>query len=136
MCDQWKAFKFFDVSQIKLPDEDAKSVFDQGKISSVTSGGNSVYVGTEDGVVHVLDQSFKPSKSFKAHDVGAVRHIKRVPETSYLVTLAEDLSNEPTLKVWALDKLDKRTDSPKCLSTVSIQNGRKQFPVIPNAAKF
>ncbi len=46
-----------------------------------------------------------------------------------LVTVAEDLSNEPVLKVWALDKLEKKTGVPKCQSTLSIQNGQKQFPV-------
>ncbi len=55
--------------------------------------------------------------------------MKQVEGTSLLVTISEDLLNEPTLKVWALDKTEKKTGSPKCLSTLSIQNGRKQFPV-------
>lgn len=46
-----------------------------------------------------------------------------------LVTIAEDLSNEPVLKVWALDKTEKKTGIPRCQSTLPIQNGRKQFPV-------
>lgn len=41
----------------------------------------------------------------------------------------EDLSHEPVLKVWALDKPVKKTGLPTCQSTLSIQNGRKQFPV-------
>ena len=45
------------------------------------------------------------------------------------MTIAEDLSNEPVLKVWALDKTEKKDGGPKCLSTLSIHNGRKQFPV-------
>ena len=55
--------------------------------------------------------------------------MKHVDGTSLLVTIAEDLSNEPVLKVWALDKTEKKTGGPKCLSTVGIQNGKKQFPV-------
>lgn len=43
--------------------------------------------------------------------------------------MQEDMSSEPVLKVWALDKLVKKTNTPSCLSTVSINNGRKQFPV-------
>ena len=43
--------------------------------------------------------------------------------------MQEDLSHEPELKAWALDKLDKKTGLPKCLSTVSINNGKKPFPV-------
>lgn len=45
------------------------------------------------------------------------------------MTIAEDLLNEPVLKVWALDKPEKKTGAPTCLSTVSVQNGRRQFPV-------
>ena len=55
--------------------------------------------------------------------------MKQVDGTSLLVTISEDLSTEPILKVWALDKSDKKTGGPKCLSSLSIQNGRKQFPV-------
>jgi len=45
------------------------------------------------------------------------------------VTISEDLSKEPELKVWALDQTDKKTGAHKCLSTLGIHNGRKQFPV-------
>lgn len=55
--------------------------------------------------------------------------MKQVQGTSLLVTVAEDLSSEPVLKVWALDKLEKRSGIPKCQSTLQLQNGRKQFPV-------
>lgn len=39
------------------------------------------------------------------------------------------MSNEPVLKVWALDKLVKKTNMPTCLSTLNINNGKRQFPV-------
>lgn len=68
-------------------------------------------------------------RTFKAHEKGSITHMKQVDGTSLLVTIAEDLSNEPVLKVWALDKTEKKAGGPKCLSTVAIQNGRKQFPV-------
>jgi vacuolar protein sorting-associated protein 11 len=55
--------------------------------------------------------------------------MKQVQGTSLLVTIAEDLPNEPILKVWALDKLEKKTGVPRCQSTLSIHNGRKPFPV-------
>lgn len=48
----------------------------------------------------------------------------------------EDLSNEPVLKVWALDKPVKKTGLPTCQSTLSIQNGRKPFPVSALADKM
>lgn len=46
-----------------------------------------------------------------------------------LCEVQEDMSNDPVLKVWALDKLVKKTNMPTCLSTVSISNARRQFPV-------
>ena len=43
--------------------------------------------------------------------------------------IQEDMSAEPVLKAWALAKLVKKTNMPTCLSTVSINNARRQFPV-------
>lgn len=39
------------------------------------------------------------------------------------------MSNDPVLKVWALDKMVKKTNMPTCLSTLNINNQRRQFPV-------
>lgn len=71
------------------------------------------------------------SKSFQAADApgASVTHIRQIPDTALLVTVAEDLSNEPILKVWALDKTEKKTGGPKCLCTIGIQNQRKLFPI-------
>jgi vacuolar protein sorting-associated protein 11 len=55
--------------------------------------------------------------------------MRQIKDTAYLVTISEDLSSEPLLKVWALDKPEKKTGGPKCLSTTAVQNGRRQFPV-------
>lgn len=60
--------------------------------------------------------------------------MKQVQGTALLVTIAEDLSNEPVLKVWALDKLEKKTGIPRCQSTLTVHNGRKQFPISAFAA--
>ncbi|KAF2739835.1 vacuolar protein sorting-associated protein 11 [Polyplosphaeria fusca] len=127
-------FKFFDVSQVKLPDDTTSFLSEPGNITAVTSGSESVFFGSSDGVVRILSQSFKVLRSFKAHNVGAITHMKQVQGTSLLVTIAEDLSNEPVLKVWALDKLEKKTGIPRCQSTLSIHNGRKQFPISAFAA--
>lgn len=58
-----------------------------------------------------------------------VRLLRHVPETPYLVSICEDLPAEPQLRVWALDKTEKKTGAPKCLCSVNVQNGRKPFPV-------
>ena len=71
------------------------------------------------------------SQSFQASDVpgASITQVRQVPDTALLVTVAEDLSNEPILKVWALDKIEKKTGGPKCLCTIGIQNQRKLFPI-------
>lgn len=60
--------------------------------------------------------------------------MKQVEGTSLLATVAEDAPREPLLKVWSLDKLEKKSGAPRCQSTVAIQNGRKQFPISAFAA--
>lgn len=85
-------------------------------------------MGKPDGKVHLLDQSFKSFRSWKAHNA-SVTHVRQVPETSYLVTLSEDLSHEPDLKVWNLESTEKKTGYPRCLCNLTVQNGRKAFPV-------
>ncbi|KAK5121727.1 hypothetical protein LTR85_004602 [Meristemomyces frigidus] len=126
----WKAFRFFDVSHVRLPDGDGSVSLSQGNASCVVAGTNNIIVGTPDGIVHLLDQTFKPTRSWRAHQTGSVTHVKQIPETSYLVSLSEDLSNEPELRVWSLDQTEKKTGNPKCLCSISIQNQRKTFPVI------
>jgi hypothetical protein len=59
----------------------------------------------------------------------SITQIRQILDTALLVTVAEDLLNEPTLKVWALDKTEKKTGGPKCLCTIGIQNQRKLFPI-------
>ncbi|KAF2767555.1 vacuolar protein sorting-associated protein 11 [Teratosphaeria nubilosa] len=124
----WKAFKFFDVSQVRLPDGEGAIKLDQSSTSSIIAGANQIIVGTPNGTLHLLDQSFKSTRSWRAHGA-SLTHIKQVPDTGYLVTIAEDLSHEPELKVWNLDQTEKKTGMPKCLCTLHVQNGRKNFPV-------
>jgi len=82
----------------------------------------------------VVNSAFKIVRSFPTYEsdsehVGSIRHIKQVEGTKLLVTVSEDLSTDPVLKVWALDKTERKTGLPRCQSTVTIQNGRRQFPV-------
>ncbi|KAI9373019.1 hypothetical protein BJX61DRAFT_408852 [Aspergillus egyptiacus] len=123
----WKAFNFFDVSPVKLP-EDSASLFSP-EISCLCTGSANLFLGTTDGVVHTVSSTFKVIQSFKASDNGSITHIKQLEQTSLLVTVAEDLLNDPVLKVWALDKPDKKTGAPRCLSTTSVQNAKRLFPV-------
>lgn len=85
--------------------------------------------------MHVLSKTFKIVQSFKAHETGPITHMKQIESSTLLVTVAEDLSAEPVLKVWALDKIEKKTNLPRCQSTLTVQNGRKQFPISAFAAQ-
>ncbi|KAL4921451.1 hypothetical protein BDW62DRAFT_129178 [Aspergillus aurantiobrunneus] len=123
----WKAFNFFDVSPVKLPD-DSSPLF-TSDASCLCSGSANLFLGTTDGFVHTVSSSFKIVQSFRASDNGSVTHIKQIEGTSLLVTIAEDLLNDPVLKVWALDKPEKKSGTPSCLSTTPIQNARRLFPV-------
>lgn len=60
--------------------------------------------------------------------------MRQIEGTSLLVTVAEDMSSDPVLKVWALDKVVKKTGMPTCLCTVSVGNARRQFPISAFAA--
>ncbi|KAI3320675.1 vacuolar protein sorting protein-like protein [Xylariaceae sp. AK1471] len=125
----WKAFDFFEVSQVKLGDDETRSFFENNEISSVCSGSDSLFLGSDNGYVRIIGPSWKIVRSFLAHEMGRITHMRQVEGTSLLVTVSEDLSNEPVLKVWALDKPVKKTGLPTCLSTININNGRKQFPI-------
>ncbi|KXG52766.1 Zinc finger, RING-type [Penicillium griseofulvum] len=124
-------FNFIDVSPVKLP-EDSSSVF-SSDLSSICTGSANVFVGTTDGFVHTVSSTFRIVRSFKAHDTGSITHMRQINGTALLVTVAEDLLNEPVLKVWALDT-EKKDGGPRCLSTVSVQNARRQFPISAFAA--
>ena len=107
------------------------SLFDTTSLSSITSGSESLFLGTQDGRVHILSSSFKLVRTFTAYeaDLGAINHMRQIEGTALLVTIAENLPAEPLLKVWALDKIEKKTGVPQCLSSIHIQNGRRPFPV-------
>ncbi|EXJ84853.1 hypothetical protein A1O3_05528 [Capronia epimyces CBS 606.96] len=127
----WKEFPFFNVSQVPVPaDDDGSYVFDNDVVS-LTTGADSLFLGSSDGSVRILSRALKVAHSFHASDIAdaAVTHLKQIPDTPFLVTLSENLSSDPLLRVWALDKTEKKTGAPRCLCTIAVQNGRRQFPV-------
>ncbi|KAK3182651.1 Vacuolar protein sorting-associated protein 11 [Lecanicillium sp. MT-2017a] len=129
MAISWKSFDFFDVKQVELPDEGVHHLFESNDVSSVCAGSESLFLGGSDGSVSVVGKNWKIVNKFQAHDTGRVTNMRQIEGTSILVTVAEDMSSEPVLKAWALDKLVKKTNMPTCLSTVTISNGRRQFPI-------
>ncbi|KAJ6164785.1 hypothetical protein N7470_003457 [Penicillium chermesinum] len=111
----WKAFNFIDVSPVKLP-EGSSDLFGSD-LTSLCTGSSNLFIGTTDGFVHIISSAFRVVRSFKAHDAGAINHMKQIKGDFFAL-----------LKVWALDT-EKKDGGPRCLSTVSIQNARRQFPI-------
>ncbi|WAO83032.1 E3 ubiquitin-protein ligase PEP5 [Fusarium falciforme] len=134
MAISWKSFDFFDVTQINLADDETRQLFEGNEIASVCAGSDSLFIGSFDGYVSIIGKAWKIIKRFQAYEAGSITHMRQVEGTSLLLTVAEDMSSEPVLKVWALDKLVKKTNMPTCLSTVSINNNRRQFPISAFAA--
>ncbi|KAI9170890.1 Vacuolar protein sorting-associated protein [Paramyrothecium foliicola] len=134
MAISWKSFDFFEVAQISLPDDETRELFESNEVSSLCTGSESLFVGSSTGWVSIFGKSFKALRKFQAHDTGSITQMRQVEGTSLLVTVSEDMSSEPVLKVWALDKLVKKTNMPTCLSTVSVTNGKRQFPISAFAA--
>lgn len=110
-------------------DAEGSPAFDANDLTCVCSGSDNLFLASNNGDVRILSQALKVVRTFKAHDSGSITQMKQVEGTALLVTISEDLSNEPLLKVWALDKTEKKTGAPKCLSSLEIHNGRKSFPV-------
>lgn len=111
-----------------LPGDD--SALTSPDITSLCTGSGSIFIGTGDGRVDVVSKALRTVQSFQAYEeTGRVTFMKQPKGTSMLVTLCEDAPQEPMLKVWALDKLDKHTSTPALQCTVNIHNGKKQFPV-------
>lgn len=95
------------------------------------SGSDSLFLGGRDGTVRIVAAGWKVVRAFAAYDDGSpVTHMRQVEGTSLLVTVGEEGGEAPpVLKVWALDKLVKKTGVPTCLSVVVVNNGKKPFPV-------
>lgn len=90
---QWKTFDFFEVSEVRPPDDESKSFFESNEISCVCSGSESLFLGSSDGFVRIVSPSFKVLRTFQAHETGAILHMKQIEGTSLLVTLAVSLSH-------------------------------------------
>ncbi|KAH7320829.1 hypothetical protein B0I35DRAFT_427861 [Stachybotrys elegans] len=134
MAISWKSFDFFEVAQIALSDEETQQLISSNDISSLCTGSDSLFLGSNSGWVSIIGKTWKVVRRFQAHETGSITQMRQVEGTSLLVTVGEDMSSDPVLKVWALDKLVKKTNLPTCLSTVDIRNGMRLFPISAFAA--
>ena len=101
------------------------------------------------GSLHLLNRDFELTRSWVAHVGGRVTHM--IASKNLLVTLGvrpsivnigrmfivvnsqeEESSRMPLLKIWDLEKNDKRSSSPVLLRSVKVQHGNRPHPVCQN----
>ncbi|KAK4175304.1 putative vacuolar protein sorting-associated protein 11 [Triangularia setosa] len=137
----WRSFDFFESTPITPSSPASRSFFDNPSsfsqsIASVCSGSESLFLGGFDGTVRIIGPNFKILRQFTAYDNGSsVTHMRQVEGTSLLVTIGEGGAGEdlepgqPVIKVWSLDKVNKKDGAPGLLSSVIVNNGKRPFPI-------
>ncbi|RIB17075.1 hypothetical protein C2G38_2001460 [Gigaspora rosea] len=125
---QWRQFNFFDVQQVKDPNDPTKppAIFNKPDLSVNTSGRGNIILADSSGYVHIVDRSFNV-QSFLAYEGGRVSHMKQMKPKNILSTIGEE--DPPIIKLWDLDKLDKSKGTPTCQRTIKVNHGGKPFPV-------
>jgi hypothetical protein len=82
--------------------------------------------GDSEGFVNYLSRDFSSLESFRAYEgEGGVSHLLQLKQSNVLVTLGNDEKNnspndQPTVKFWNLDKLDKTGTNPLCLKSLRL----------------
>lgn len=100
MCLQWKSFDFFDVSQVALPDDETRQLFEGNEIASICEGSDSLFLGSSDGYVSIIGKGWKVIRKFQAHEA-RITHMRQVEGTSLLVTVAVSFKKVLSLQ-WKL----------------------------------
>ncbi|KAL6554481.1 Vacuolar protein sorting-associated protein 11 [Orobanche minor] len=124
---QWRKFDFFEEKKTKIPEDI------QGEIRCCSSGRGRIVLGTEDGIVSLLDRALQLQYSFPAHS-SSVLFLQQLKQRNFLVTVGEDEQMPPQqaavcLKVFDLDKRQEEgsaASSPECVQILRIFTN--QFP--------
>ncbi|KAL2891201.1 Vacuolar protein sorting-associated protein 11 -like protein [Ceratocystis lukuohia] len=88
MALSWKSFDFFDIASVKLLDEETRIFFQSNEISCLCTGSDNLFLGSFDGYVRIVNSKWKIVRSFLAHDVGTITHMRQIDGTSLLVTIS------------------------------------------------
>ncbi|KAI8593020.1 hypothetical protein BDZ88DRAFT_405220 [Geranomyces variabilis] len=127
---QWRQFTFFDREQVaECPDADnSPQWLEDLEITSSTHGRGHLFFGDASGFITILNHAMAVVFSFQAHNhrVTLMRHMKY---KNQLVSVGEDDSGIPIVKVWNLDKPDQTANTPALQRSSKIQYGQKVFPV-------
>ncbi|TBU46903.1 hypothetical protein BD309DRAFT_953173 [Dichomitus squalens] len=127
----WRQFPFFDQVPVKDIHDlgSAPEVFQKTpEISTIAASSVGLIVADIHGSVYLLNRDFEIAKSWIAHTGGRVTHMAE--RRGILITLGEeDAARHPFLKVWDLQKFDKKTGSPLLLRSAKVQGGNRPHPV-------
>ncbi|EPS69698.1 hypothetical protein M569_05068, partial [Genlisea aurea] len=124
---QWRKFDFFEEKNSKIPEEI------EGRICCCSSGRGKIVLGTEDGVVSLLDRGLQLQFSFAAHSF-SVFFLHQLKQCNFLLTVGEDkkIPQEQSTICLKIFDLDKRQDEgssssgPECIQILRIFT--TQFP--------
>lgn len=127
---QWRQFNFFEKEQIYDPIERSRSPkwLQNMDITSWTNGRGHLIFGDSAGLITLVNYSLNLNYSYPAHP-SSITHVKIMKYKNILISVGEDESSVPNIKVWNLDKMNKNTKSPVCLRTIKVNHAGKISPV-------
>ncbi|KAK9471992.1 uncharacterized protein V1510DRAFT_156370 [Dipodascopsis tothii] len=123
----WRQFTFFDTIPIRDPQDDGP-LYSDSSVSAVCGGSGSMFLGTTGGMVKMVSKTLKPTMMFMAHEGVRITHLKQIDGFPYLLTVAESDGIEPQVKLWALDKYERKMNALKCLNTFALHT-KKQHKI-------
>ncbi|ODQ66416.1 hypothetical protein NADFUDRAFT_69604 [Nadsonia fulvescens var. elongata DSM 6958] len=131
----WRHFNFFEGAPIRDPcsgNED-NLLYSDPTLSAICAADERVFFAVTKSagiLVKGFDQDLGLVNSWVAYASGwTVSYMKYIPEARILITVAENLGSPVLVKLWSLKKLDKKTNQPKCQSTLSVVNGSNTYPI-------
>lgn len=128
---QWRHFNFFDITPIKDPAiADNGALYSDPALTAICPARKSVFFATSNATIREFDQELQLTHSFTAYEADwSVTFMRYLTGTSLLLTIGELVGTGPVIKLWNLDKRDKKTNDPACHSTVHVTNGDNTFPI-------
>lgn len=128
---QWRHFNFIDITPIKDPAiADDGALFSDPGLTAICPARKSVFFATTNSVIREFDQDLQLTHSFTAYEPGwTVSFLRYLSGTSLLLSIGELIGTGPIIKLWNLDKRDKKTNDPNCHTIVHVSNGDNTFPI-------
>ncbi|KAJ3075472.1 Vacuolar protein sorting-associated protein 11 [Podochytrium sp. JEL0797] len=101
--------------------------------SFLVASTSTLFFGHASGALSLAGHSVALDKVFdwRPHEAGLTR---LVSTKNVLLSIGEDASGVPILKVWNLDKIDKTTKEPLLIRSITVQVNNRVFPVTALAA--